>query len=339
MIVTHADEPALEDDTTARLFELRVQFVRNYTWLLLAALAMVALSIGVGIGAPVLSVVMSTTLLAGLWQTLTRSARQPAQAWIPAARRLLASEPWRETPATVLDTRGTVLALPGCGHVRVYGLTAAARETVIRTGRVHVVGPDARGWLAVRVDGLHTPWPAKVVAAASAGPATPGQGTVVAAWGRHLVGQAWSDLVFGVLLAVGAVVVTVTMREWLFAAAAVAGGVVTAAVLGVRWSKAVRVRDAANWARATAEGTSWTTRRDGTADGTTELRFPDGHRITARLDGVPVDLLATAWREETLWVADGGVVGFPDYPLAALATLTPVEVAAPATSWTEIDAR
>jgi hypothetical protein len=41
---------------------------------------------------------------------------------------------------------------------------------------------------------------------------------------------------------------------------------------------------------------------------------------------VPVDLLATAWREETLWVADGGVVGFPDYPLAAFATLTPVTV-------------
>jgi hypothetical protein len=326
--VTSADEPALEDDTTARLFEMRVQFVRNYTWLLLTALASVALSMWMRTGAPVLGFAMAIPVLAALWQALTRSARQPAQVWIPAARRLLASEPWRETPATVLDTRGTVLALSGGPHVRVYGLVAAARESVVRSGRVHVVGPDARGWLAVRVDGLHTPWPAKVVAAVSAGPATPGPGTVVAAWGRYLASQAWSDLVFGVLLAGGAVVVTVTLREWLFAAVAVAGGAVTAAVLGVRWSKAVRLRDAANWTRATAIGTSWTTRQNGTADGTAELRFPDGHRLTARLDGVPVDLLATAWREETLWVADGGVVGFPDYPLAALATLTPVAVTA-----------
>jgi hypothetical protein len=48
---------------------------------------------------------------------------------------------------------------------------------------------------------------------------------------------------------------------------------------------------------------SWTNRRDGTGDGTIALRFPDGHRCTAHLEGAPLDLFAHAWREERLWVA------------------------------------
>ncbi len=321
--MTPADEPALEDDTTARLFEVRAQYVRNQLWAWLTVVAAFPLSAWLWSGVPVLGLAIGATMLIGVWQAVTRR-RQPGQDWIAAARRLLAHEPWRETPATVLATRGTVLALPGGEHLRVHGLPAPAREVVVRAGRVHVVGPDARGWLAVRVDGLHTPWPAKVVSPVRAGQATPSAEPVVAAWGRHVVGVARGDLAFAVLLAVGAFAVTAFLGEWLFAAAVGAVGVTAAAVLGVRLRKALRLRGAGNWRRATAVTTSWTNRQYGTADGTVELRFPDGHRFTAELTGVPVDLLATAWREETLWVADGGVVGFPDYPLAAFATLTPV---------------
>ncbi|MFI7676823.1 hypothetical protein [Actinophytocola sp. NPDC049390] len=321
--MTPADEPALDDDTTARLFEVRAQWVRNHTWTWLTLAAGLALSAWMWRGAPVVGLAVGAAMLVGGWQTAARGS-QPGHAWIVAARRLLTDEPWRETPATVLATRGTVLALPGGEHVRVYGLDAPARDVVVRAGRVRVVGPDASGWLAVRVDGLHTPWPAKVVSPVRAGPASPSAEPVVAAWGRHVVGAARGDLAFAVLLAVGMLVATVLLGEWVFAAVAAAGGVVVAAVLGLRLRKAVRLCGASNWRRATVVRTSWTTRQYGTADGTVELAFPDGHRYTAELVGVPVDLLATAWREETLWVADGGVVGFPDYPLAAFATFTPV---------------
>ena len=92
-VVTPAEEPAIEDDTTARLFELRAQCVRNYTWMLLTVLGMVGLSMWMGTGAAVLGVATAITFLAGLWHTLIRSARQPAQAWIPAAQTSKISTP------------------------------------------------------------------------------------------------------------------------------------------------------------------------------------------------------------------------------------------------------
>jgi hypothetical protein len=113
------------------------------------------------------------------------------------------------------------------------------------------------------------------------------------------------------------------LGDWRIVALTAAAGVVVAGIATHRLREANRLRAAGDWRPATAT-VSWTNRRYGTADGTAELTFPDGHRAVAHLEGAPVDLLATAWREETLWVADGGVVGFPDYPLAAFATLTPV---------------
>jgi hypothetical protein len=45
--------------------------------------------------------------------------------WRAATSKLLAEQPWRETPAKVLNTRGTVLVFPGGEYVRVTGLPAA----------------------------------------------------------------------------------------------------------------------------------------------------------------------------------------------------------------------
>lgn len=320
--MTSVDQPALEDDVTARLFEFSVERVRGTAlapWILLITAGVVAWWWDV---APVMAVVMGGLGLVAIWQTF-RHFMPSSMRWIAAARRLLSDEPWRETPATVLDTRGTVLVLPDGGHVRVYGLPAAGREVVVRAGQVWVVGPDAAGWLAVRVGGLHTPWPARRVSSRNAAPATPSTEPIVTAWGRHLVTRARGDLWFTV---VGAVVVSgvavLAGVPWLIAVALVCGAG-SVAYNARALSRATRVRDAGPWRRADATGPSWDSRRNGCGDGSIALRFPDGHRFTAHLENVPLDLFANAWREEALWVA-GDVVGFPDYPIAAFARITPV---------------
>lgn len=111
-------------------------------------------------------------------------------------------------------------------------------------------------------------------------------------------------------------------EPWLVAvtAAAVAAAVAFAAF---RLRKAMRLREAGPWRRAEASVPSWTNRQNGVGDGAIALRFPDGHRCTAYLERAPLDLFATAWREEALWLAPGGVVGFPDYPIAAFAQVKP----------------
>lgn len=322
--MTPADEPALEDDTTARLFEQRIQYVRGHTWLWLTSVTALGLTVAMWRDDPGLALPMSGFMLVGVWQ-LMGQGWQPSQRWIPAARRLLEDEPWQETPVTVLATRGTVLALPDGSYARVYGVTAPVREMIVRSGRVWTVGPDVAGWMAVRIDGLHTPWPTKLVRAVRAEPATPSVEPVVAVWTRHLVADRRGDLVFAVLATVALTAITVVMGEWPLVALIAAAGAVVAGIAIHRLRTAIRLCAAGNWRQARA-AVSWTRRWNWTAEGTVELVFPDGHRFVARLDGVPVDVLATAWREEVLWVADGGVVGFPDYPLAAFAAITPVGV-------------
>jgi len=321
--VTHVDEPALEDEATARLFEAAVQRARGTSFGVLMLLPMAALTGWMWFSTPVLAVFMAGALLVMMWQLLTHWMPGGSR-WPAAARRLLEDEPWRETNATVLDTRGTVLALPSGEHVRVHGLPAPAREVAVRAGRVWTVGPDAAGWLAVRVDGLHTPWPAQQIAARNAEPAAPTAEPVTTIWVRRLVREARGTLWLALLAAIGFVLLTVFAHAdlWLVAAAVAIGAVgVAAAAWQVR--HVARLRPVGPWQRADATVSSWTNRMQGRADGTIAVRFPDGHRYTAHLEGVPVDLFANAWREETLWVAGNGVVGFPDYSVIALAYLTP----------------
>ncbi len=320
------DQPALDDDVTARLFEQSVIRVRTAVFAPLSAVGVAALALLLWSTLPVFAVATVAFALVLTWQSV-RCATPGGLQWVAAARRLLVDQPWRETPVTVLGTRRTVLALPDGAHVRAYGLPAPVREVVVRTRRVWVVGPDTDGWLAVRVAGLQAPWPARRVRARKAGPAVPTTEPVVTAWARHLVVRARGDLWFVVVAT--AVVTAIAARAdgvWLAVGAAMCGAG-CAAVVARELRRAARLRDAGPWRRADAAVPSWTHRRDGIGDGTITLRFPDGHRATARLDGVPIDLFATAWREETLWVAGGTaggvVVGFPDYPLAAFARLTP----------------
>lgn len=319
--MTSTDQPALDDDVTARLFELSVQRVRNGTYgqLMLPATTVMVVWMWTT-AAPVLAVLLLAVGLVGTWMCL-RELVPGASRWPAIARRLLSEQPWRETPGTVLDTRGTVLALADGTCLRVYGLPKPAREVAVRTGRVRVVGPDRTGWFVARVDGLHTPWPARLVPARKAVPATPTTEPVVAAWGRYRVARARGDIWFAVAgTAVVAVMAWLIGDPWLGALVA-AAAVVSGALLVRQLRRTVRLRDAGPWRRAEASVPSWTSRQNGLGDGIIALRFPDGQRFTAHLERVPLDLFANAWREEALWVA-GDVVGFPDYPVAAFARLT-----------------
>lgn len=318
--MTPVDQPALDDDVTARLFELSVQQVRNGAYLPL--FAPVAFGIAAWqADAPVIAVPMCLLGVVMVWHAFTRSVPGVSR-WPAAARLMLEEQPWRETPATVLDTRGTVLVLPGDQHVRVHGLPKQAREVAVRAGRVWLVGPDNAGWYVVRVDGFHTPLPARLVAVRHAAPARPTDELVVTAWARHLVSRARGDLWFALGCVVGFTVLTVLVGIWWIVAAAVAAGAGWVAYQVRQLRRATRLRDAGPWRRADAT-VSWTNRYNGVGDGTIALRFADGHRYTAHLDGVPLDVFATAWREEALWVAPGGIVGFPEYPVVAFARLTP----------------
>lgn len=319
--MTSVDQPALEDDVTARLFELSVQRVRGTTSWQLMGPAMLVLVVWLWTVAPVVAVACLAAGLIGTWQFLAQNV-PGSSGWPRAARRMLSEQPWRELPVTVLDLRGTVVALSDGQQVRVYGLPRAAREVAVRAGRIWAVGPD-RGWFAVRVDGLHTPWPARRVKARQAVPATPGTEPVVILWTRHLVGGARGDLWYALVGTAAVAAAAVVVGELWFVAAVVVGGAVAVALAARQLRRAVRLRDAGPWHRAEASVPSWTNRLNGVGDGTIALRFPDGHRYTAHLERVPLDLFATAWREEVLWVAPGGVVGFLDYPVAAFAHVVP----------------
>lgn len=285
-------EYALDDKTTATLFAALVRKTR---------------------------VVMLCTvgLAAVVWTWALR--------WPKAARRLLATQPWRETPAMVLNVRGTVLVLPGGEHIRVYGLRPEACEVVIRARRVWLVGPDAAGWLAVRVDGLHTPWPARRVRPRQGAPAGPNGQGIATMWVTNVVASARVMLVAGVCGGVGVVAQAVLPWGHWLSYLSVTCLLFSVGPLwwGLRLVKRLE-HDERSWVRAEAVEPVWEARASGLASGTITLAFPDGRWVTAHLRRAPLDLFANVAREKALWVADNGVVGFPHYPIVARARVTPV---------------
>lgn len=102
--------------------------------------------------------------------------------WPPGTRALLAGEPWRAVPVRVLNAPGTTLWLGEGQYVRVRRMPAAVREMVARAERVWVAGPDAKGRLVVRVDGLSTLWTARQVPPVEATAAPPTGQPIMDMW-------------------------------------------------------------------------------------------------------------------------------------------------------------
>jgi hypothetical protein len=252
--------------------------------------------------------------------------------WTAATKALLAGHPWRETPVRVLNARGTILYLYSGEYIRVRRLPPLVRELVVRTGRVWLVGPDAKGRLAVRVDGLYTVWPAQRI------PPRPGTAALavnepIAAMGTRLAMERLRPA-FGFFLAlialytVMAVFGTIFDGEWWWFLYVVVYVVI---VLGF-WSSyraLKRLSPTGPWVRATASEPTWQVRWNGTATGTVVLDFPDGRRFAAHIDRAPLDLFVNVQREKALWMAANGVVGFPHYPSVALARLVPTPIPVP----------
>jgi len=320
--------PAIEDAFTSQLFAVSVWRARVslLCWVILLVLA-VTPALGLlapglaGVTVPAGQLAMPLVIVT-FWRVGTR-IEPSAMEWRPIPRQLLAGQPWRETSALVLNVRGTVLVLPDGEYVRVRGLPQAVREVVVRAGRVWVVGPDAAGRLAVRVDGMYMPWPARRVSPRQATAALPAGDSIVATWvrlHRSSAGGVFALIGFCAVLRV-AVAVIPPWRAWDIL---VTVAFVLAVIPSWSWLRYVtRLRHTGPWVRADAEIQSWQARRNGLADGTVALTFADGRRFTAWLDKAPVDLFANVTHDRILWVTENGVVGYPYYPVLAAARLTP----------------
>lgn len=319
---------ALEDGFTAQLFAVsvrRARVVAVYWVFFLVWAAVVCLGLLVpGLAAVAFSAgqLFLPFLIVNFWRADPR-IEPSAMEWRPLPRQLLAEQPWRETPALVLNTRGTVLVLPDNEYIRVRGLPPAAREVVVRTRRVWLVGPDTRGRLVVRVDGLYMPWPARRISPQRATAALPTGELVAEIWVRFHASPARAVFALMCVATVFRVAAT-AIPPWRWWDILITVAYVLAVVVGWSWFRyPARLRHTGPWVRADAETTSFRARWDGLADGTVALRFPDGRRFTAHLHRAPLDLFANVAHDKILWVVGDGVVGYPYYPVVAAARLTP----------------
>lgn len=356
------DEPAIDDDTTAKLFAHMATRAREVPWALLTlVLAVGVTGWVVSVSPPVGGLVGVLTCFLG-WQVAVGPALAVAR-WPGPARRLLEEQAWRGVG--VASARDGVLELGDGTRVRVWGMPAAVRDVVARTGRVWLVGPDTPGWLALRVDGLHTPWPARVTTRGpgeSGGVRLPAAGPTgvvdglwsdptatdrrlapvgpladpMVAWVRHLGSRQWGDLAFTVVWAAALVlVVALAPIGWLVPLAAVAG---LGAVARPAWRLRATHRLAAllnvgQWQRAEATLPSWEAGHHSRGDGTATARLTSGERFTVDLRSVHLDVLANTWQTESIWIAGTPAhgrtlaVGFPGYPVLAAARFTTVPAA------------
>lgn len=248
----------------------------------------------------------------------------PMAAWQPGMRRLLAQQPWREAAVRMLDATATTLWLTGDEHVRLRTMPAAVREMVAQAEKVWVVGPDTKGRLVVRVDGLLTLWPARRIPPVDATAAQPTGRPVMELWLGSATNR-WQSIMGGVLVFIGAVnlVLGVLPRTDVALAALGASFLISGVVHWVWVRRYRRLLPTSSWTRTEATAPTWRVRRNRTADGTVALDLPDGRRLTAHLTRAPLDLFAIVRQEKALWLADDTVVGFPHYPVLARAKLLP----------------
>lgn len=245
--------------------------------------------------------------------------------WQPGTRALLAGEPWRAVPARVLNTTGTTLWLGEGQYLRVRMMPAAVREMVARAERVWVAGPDAKGRLVVRVDGLSTLWTARQAPPVEATAAPPTGQPVMDMW----LGPATDrrQAVFAAVMVFAGVLELLLVLPPDSDKRMAAFGVGVMAYGAARWLWIRRYRrllPSGSWVRARATAPAWRVRWSGSADGTVALELPDGRRLTAHLTRAPLDLFDLVAREEALWLAGDTVVGFPHSPVLARAKLFPV---------------
>lgn len=329
-MTTSLGSSALADEFTALSYAQSVRQARVNVFFVLVALAFYAAAFWLGVEGKDLGLGF-LALGALLWLNVFSFYPDLVRptTWRPASRRLLAEQPWRETAVRVLNTNGTKLYLTGGEYIKVQALPPAVREMIVRAGRVWLVGPDAKGRLAVRVDGLLTAWPARRIPPLQGTAALPTGEPITRILLRPLTDSrrsvAFAALAFIAILQMIASILP-PARNWSWFAAAVV--MLVGSVVGFALTRRLRrlfisshVTDP--WIRAGATVTSWRVRRNGLVAGTVALTLPDGRALTAHLDRAPLDLFANVHQEKALWLAGDRVVGFPYYAVVAFARLTP----------------
>jgi hypothetical protein len=344
------DRPALDDPTTALLLTgmaRRITANRHLGFFLLVSLAIaVGTSLPDGTAARPASaysavVGVAAALLVLAWMVKTQL---PLGRWLRSARRLLAAQAWRPVPATVISRRVVEVGADGeRWQARVAGpLPDAVRQVITRAGRVWLVGPDADGWLSLRIDGWHEPLPGRrqdpVIMS------VPGQSApvtdvdpVTGSWAAYLARAErrwlWA-LTLGPALGLTGSRAMISGSVW--------GVVVQAAILAVLVAVAVAQRwrlwrdrrmlpgllQAGPWTKVSAALRPWEAKPSGLANARGTMWLSDGGTVEITLREASVDLLGTMWETGAVWVAGEPVagktvaVGFPGYPLLAVARLS-----------------
>ncbi|HVK24792.1 MAG TPA: hypothetical protein VM677_25830 [Actinokineospora sp.] len=286
------DRPASSDPTTAILVWSRLRR-RGY---LQGGAVLTAINVAVQV---LLAVIGSGHMLAATTSVLAASA---VFAYLvvqfghirdaPAVDALLGTQPWR--PVDVRIVRGPVglwtRSVVEVGDVRfeASGPSPAHLAVLARSGTAWLIGPDARGRAAMRIEGSHEAWPARV----RLGSVKPGRLPVVGAnvdrlWATWLA--AWPRL----------------SRRGL-----------------------VGLLNAGEWSKVTASVAPWQAWHNNRANAIATIHTADGRVLTLDMRGAPVDLLGTIWDTGSLWVVGDPApdktvaVGYPGYPLVTEATIS-----------------
>ncbi|MBM7772645.1 hypothetical protein JOD54_002849 [Actinokineospora baliensis] len=330
-------QPALADPTTAALHVARRSLDRRKVGPLIGVLVAV-------FGAWYVSRTLDSALLFGLFLLLA-AVNLGVACYALRARQLslravglLGERSWIPVDVEVLrGTTGITDVLADGAALRVLSLTAAHRAVLRRTGRAWVVGPTADGVAALRVEGSHEAWPARVLPTAPARRPAPStdvvEPTLRAAEVRAR--RAKALLFFPAVLVVYAVYVATLFGgfQWYLFIAGMSGPLM-ALVLVVLFRHRLPDRRlpalvrAGDWVRAEVTVHSRTPRRDATAAASATLRLPDGATVAVVAGNAHLDLLGTITETGAVWVAGtvalGRTValGFPGYPQVAAAKVT-----------------
>lgn len=325
------DRPAMADNTTMILFEL----MRKRVWRMVFASVVAAVLVGPWLAIPAFAFeeeppypMVSGVVLVWIFMAFNRLWIL----WIPRGAALLRTRGWRPAQARILRAgRPSFTSLVECDGelvLRVGRLSAAQHALIARTGRVWVVGPDDKGWASVRVDGSHVVFAARRAKAPKEVPVN-AEGDVTALTAAWMRFGATAHLRFlAAVLAWMAVMVALDVR-WTH----MAGLVGVLAVVTVRRGSAFVDRrlpalvSAADWCELPVSMNPWFWREDGTSTAEGVVGLPDGRSLALRMPNATVDLLGTIYERGTVWfsaVPESGktvAVGFPGYPLLAVATI------------------